>query len=110
MDSPTLFDEPRVRLTDPQTSHDAAARVTRIQGKLRAQILDFFNRYNSGFTKTETCRALQIDPEHWPTCASALSQLKNAGYLEWRGTPPTRRAGQNVWFLATRDVPTGDVL
>lgn len=109
MSAPSLFDAP-VRTTDPETSHEAAARVGVIQGKLRAQILDFFSRYNSGFTKTETCRMLQVDPEHWPTVASALSQLKNAGQLEWRGEPPTKRAGQNLWFLRQQDVPAGDVL
>lgn len=102
MNAPTLFDvdAPRARHTDDVACHEAAARTAFMQGKLRGQIVDLLSRYQ-GLTKNETCQHLDVDPIHWPTVASALSQLKNLGLLEWRDE---KRAGQNVWYLKEASV------
>ncbi len=99
-DTLSLFDMPLARATDPATSHNAAARVAHVSPHLTAQILDAFGRYRC-MTKDQVCERLGLDPRRWPTCASALSRLKNEGRLCWTGETI---AGQNVWRLRQSDV------
>ena len=101
----TLLD-PRARTTDDQASHDAAKRATRRAGQYDAGIFDLLNTYRE-LTKNQICGHLGIDGRHWPTVASRLSQLKDAGRLEWAG----RIEGDgNLWRIATETVATGEAL
>lgn len=93
---------PRARRTDPSTSHAAAKRMAPSAGALETQILDLLGRYRS-LTKDEIGISLAIDPRRWPSIASCLSRLKNAGKLEWDGTI---RGNQHLWRLAVQDVNT----
>lgn len=99
----SLFDMPLARSTDPATSHAAAARMAQASPHLKAQILDVFGRYRC-LTKDMVCERLGVDPRRWPSVASALSQLKNAGQLDWTGEVVN---GQNLWRLRQTDVEVG---
>jgi hypothetical protein len=82
-DTLSLFDveAPRARHTDPQSSHDAAKRAR--PGQYDEAIFDLLVRYRA-LTKNQICGYLNLDsPRAWTTVASRLSQLKNAGKLEW---------------------------
>lgn len=108
MNTPTLFDDispPRARATDDIACHEAAARVR--VGQYDAGIFNLLNTYRR-LTKNQICSHLRLeDPRAWTTVASRLSQLKNAGRLEWAG----RIDGDgNLWALVTSDVDAGDVL
>ncbi len=92
---------PRARRTDPQSSHDAAKRVR--VGQYDAGIFDLLERYRS-MTKNDICRQLNLqDPREWTTVASRLSQLKNAGKLEWAGLV---KGDGNLWRIASKTVET----
>ena len=69
-----LFDEPRARRTDPQTSRDAAGRMRAAAPSLTRQILDAFAT-NGPMTDRELCKALGADPERWPSIKTARSRL-----------------------------------
>lgn len=99
-DTLSLFDMPLARATDPATSHAAARRMAPASPHLKAQILDVFGRYRC-LTKDMVCERLGVDPRRWPSVASALSQLKNAGQLDWTGVVIN---GQNEWRLRQSDV------
>ncbi len=92
---------PRARTSDDKASHDAAKRVR--VGQYDAAIFDLLERYRA-LTKNDICNHLGLtDPRAWTTVASRLSQLKNAGKLEWG----LRIEGDgNLWRIATKDVKT----
>lgn len=100
-------DAPRARKTDPSTSHQAAQRMAPATPALEAQILDLLSRYRGGLTKDGVCERLKVDPRRWPSVASALTRMRNAGKLQWVGEPVEN---QNVWALITETVETGDAL
>lgn len=97
----SLFEAPRARRTDPPTSKRAAARTRTVHQTVKGQIVGLLARHGCAFTKDDICRQLGVHPRRWPTVASALSQLKNEGKVEWTGVVID---GQNVWKLRTRDV------
>lgn len=96
---------PRARATDDKASHDAAKRVR--VGQYDAGIFDLLNTYRA-LTKNQICGHLHLtSPVEWTTVASRLSQLKNAGRLEWAG----RVEGDgNLWRIASEVVVTGERL
>ena len=109
MSQPSLFDQPRARRADPDTSKAAARRVTSISSALSAQVLELLANHRYGLTKDQVCERLGVEPRYWPTVASALSRLKGKGWLEWNGA----FQGQNVWQLVAEVVPVdvqGEVL
>lgn len=101
-----LFDEPRARRTDPATSKAAAKRMGTASASLEKQIVELLGRHRWALTKDEVCRQLDVHPRRWPSVASALSRMKQAGALEWTGFVVD---GQNVWRLRedTVDVQGG---
>jgi len=110
VNAPTLFDEPRSRHTDPDTSRQAALRVASVAKSLEAQILDALAFRN--LTDDAICLSLNIDARRWPSAKTARSRLKGRGLVVWSGD---RRNGQQVWCLpqnrpAARVELVGDVL
>lgn len=103
IDTPSLFDLPRSRHSDPRTSKAAAARVASVSPGLEAQICGLLGRY-AALTKDEICQLLAIETRRWPTIASLLTRMKKSGKLEWRGDTFD---GQNLWRLRVDDVNTG---
>ena len=110
MQAETLFDAPPLaRHDDPQTSRNAARRMGMATPNLHQQILDLLGqRPHRALTKNEVAEKLGVDPRKWPSVASALSQLRNAGHLKWTGE---ERHGMNLWCLREAVIQVqGDVL
>ncbi len=91
----SLADAPLTRITDPATSHHAAARVASARPSLRRDILRVF-RTCFALTDDELCRALDVEVRKWPSVKTARSAMKKAGLLEASGV---ERGGQMVWRL-----------
>lgn len=102
MQTESLFDAPPLaRHNDAATAKAAARRMSIASPNLHAQILDLLGqRPHRALTKTEVCERLGVDPRRWPSVASALSQLKKAGWLVWAD----ERDGMNRWMLREADV------
>jgi len=91
---------PRHRLSDPQTSAQAAKSVAG-QG-IESKILAVFVGQPYGLTDDELCGLLPS--LYAPTIKSARSRLSKNGYLTDSGSvrPSQRGRDMTVWFLATR--------
>lgn len=106
MNQQSLFDAPahtRARVSDPQTSLDAARSIT--PGRTERLILDLFHRephawFMGGMTDDEI--AYRLPTCHPPTVKSARSRLAARGFLVDTGVrrPSARGRDQIVWRLA----------
>ena len=92
MTSLSLFDQPRFRRSDPQTSRDAAQRMTSSARSLEAQILEILQF--RALTADSVCKALGIGVRRWPSVKTCLSRLRKQGKLVWTGDVI---GGQNLW-------------
>lgn len=99
---PSLFDEPRARSSDPETSH-AAARAVRA-GTWRARVLESFRAARSAGHDGLTDRELELLwPEARPqTVRTRRSELAAEGYVVDSGRTRRTDAGLEaiVWVLA----------
>lgn len=91
---------PLFRLSDPETSRQAARRVAPAAASLERQILDALAF--RALTADSVCKVLGIDVRRWPSVKTCMSRLKNEGKLVWTGEPIN---GMNVWTRPENAVP-----
>lgn len=91
---------PLFRLSDPDTSRQAAARSTQVALSLEQRVLDALQF--RALTADSICKVLEIDVRNWPTCKTLLSRMRKAGKLVWTGETI---GGQNVWTQSQNASP-----
>ena len=98
----------RARLTDPQTSHDAANSVKDLTG-VQERILKLFELPHAGYTDEELIRAYNSAyGYHFPATESSIrsrrSELVHRQYLADSGQRRLTKAGRGttVWSLFGR--------
>lgn len=113
IDTPSLFDQPRARASDPHTSRAAAGKVWSGLADLVVESLAF----HGPATDDELCERLNVIPRRWPSIKTARSRVTHAEDPAKRLIVDTGcvRDGMTVW--AHRDhvgwienVAVGDVL
>jgi hypothetical protein len=72
--APTLFDLPRARRSDPQTSRDAAQRVW---NGWPALIIECLAMYGPA-SDDRICIRLNVEPRKWPSVKTARSRVTHA--------------------------------
>lgn len=95
-------DQAIARVTDPETSHDAAASVTDLTGKQKA-VLDVLGIYGP-MTDKEIYLAL-INENYWMSTSGARTrrqELVDIGQVEWTGLKKKLKSGRysRIWFRA----------
>jgi hypothetical protein len=96
LDSLPLFDQPKARAADPETSHQAAEEV-RLSPKLGSArwrlLLAFADAGEAGLIDPEACEraGLSLQSEYATRC----SELTNAGFLELTGEKRAWTTGQD---------------
>jgi len=83
MTQESLFDQPRARRRDPNSSHEAATRVTPAREQLASEILRVFT--DEPLTPDQVARFVEANnPNRWApgTIVSAISRLAHARRLE----------------------------
>lgn len=83
---------PKVRTSDPVTSHVAAGRTANVTRRVEGAFRAF-----GPMTDDELCRRIEPDVRRWPTIKSARSRLKGARVLVASGVV---RHGQQEWRLS----------
>lgn len=112
IDTPSLFDQPVARRTDPRTSHAAAHSVTNLTER-REAVLYILGVIGRG---TDEEIAANYPDGMIPQSPSGLrtrrKELVDAGYVCDSHLRRRLRSGREaiVWELAIVNVPTGGVL
>lgn len=109
---PTLFDPPKSRHRDPQTSKAAAGKVW---GGWADQIVENYALQGPA-TDDQLCLRMNVSPRRWPTIKTARSRVTHAEDPNKRLIVSTGLVedGQTVWchrdYRGVENVPVKDVL
>lgn len=115
IDTPSLFDLPRARSNDPQTSKAAAARVW---SGWAALVVEALAMYGPACDDT-ICIRLNVDVRSWPSVKTARSRVTHASDPARRLIVDTGQVNesndQTIWAhrdfrSLVEDVSTGGVL
>lgn len=98
-EQPTLFAEPTARLSDPETSHKAAASARMRAGSQRARLLMAFavghTPGDDGWTAWEVGHLTELAAK--PGCSywTRVSELARSGFIEHTGQTRTVETGED---------------